>query len=414
MSKFYKNSKEIKRKKSTPRQIFFMIVWMCIFSILFFEVLKIIGYTLGKVDREKMYVYNFVNEITQNIMDKSVNTINEESKLKVAVLGNIYLTSDVISASKSNGSYYFSDGQKDVENKLSKYDVVFASLLTPVAGSGLGFSTSQKYNAPDELLDTLKKLNVSAVATASSRAMDKGINGIKNTVEKLEKSEILQTGISDTKKLEPLVITKNNISIGVLSYATKSNVSISKDNVWYVNYISEEKVKKDAEILKQKNVDVVIAFLDVPNGDTTIVTSTQKDNSELLIQNGVNIVICSGTNTVLESYEDNINGSKIFVSYSLGDFMGAYNLANECTSVVPTFEFTKNIKKDENGNIINTTFETKVNKSIKLWTQIKNNQKQVYIMDEEIEKFNLGKSSLTNNQYSIMKNQYDRIISLVK
>ena len=182
---------------------------------------------------------------------------------------------------------------------------------------------------------------------------------------------------------------------------------------------SEEKVRQDIRLLKENNVDVVIAFLDVPNGDTTVVTSTQKDNVELLIQNGVNIIICSGCNTVLESYEDTIvdengNSSQVFVFYSLGDFMGAYASTNECTSVVPTFEFTKNIKKDENGNIINTTFDIKVNKSIKLWTQIKNNQKQVYIMDEEIEKFNLGNSSFTNNQYSIMKNQYDRITSLVK
>ena len=41
------------------------------------------------------------------------------------------------------------------------------------------------YNAPTQLLDTLKELNVSAVATATDHAMDKREKGVINTINNL-------------------------------------------------------------------------------------------------------------------------------------------------------------------------------------------------------------------------------------
>ena len=226
------------RQRSKPRQVVFLVVWIIVFAILFFEVIKLAGYTIGKVDKSKMYTYNFVNNVINNIIKDKETTITKTESVKLATAGNIYATSNIITGAKKGNKYDFSSGFESIITKMKEYDVVLASLSTPVAND-LGLSNNKVYTAPESILSTLNSLNVTAVATATYRAMDKNIEGIKATIGNLSKYNISQTGISDEKNVTPIVITKNDIRIGFISYATKSNIEISKSNTGYVRMISE-------------------------------------------------------------------------------------------------------------------------------------------------------------------------------
>ena len=406
------------RQRSKPRQVVFLVVWIIVFAILFFEVIKLAGYTIGKVDKSKMYTYNFVNNVVNNIIKDKETTITKTESVKLATAGNIYATSNIITGAKKGNKYDFSSGFESIITKMKEYDVVLASLSTPVAND-LGLSNNKVYTAPESILSTLNSLNVTAVATATYRAMDKNIEGLKATIGNLSKYNISQTGISDEKNVTPIVITKNDIRIGFISYATKSNIGISKSNTGYVRMISEENVQSDVKYLKEQNVDIIVTYLDVPNGDATVSTSSQKTNTELLFKNGVNIVVTSGGSVVLDSVSDNIELSdntkiSVYSFYSVGDLMGGYNSSIESACIVPTFEITKTITKNiEDGEILDSKVKLTVNKPIKIWTEISSSYvKKVYIMDDEIQNFNLGKSSLSSKQYSKMKEQYDRILEM--
>ena len=78
----------------------------------------------------------------------------------------------MLNGAKTSDGYDFSTGTESVKEVLSKYDLVTASLSTPVAGKSLGYSTVKEYNAPNEILTFLKDLNVSVLATATTNAMD--------------------------------------------------------------------------------------------------------------------------------------------------------------------------------------------------------------------------------------------------
>ena len=80
------------RQKSKPRQVVFLVVWIIVFAILFFEVIKLAGYTIGKVDKSKMYTYNFVNNVINNIIKDKETTITKTESVKLATAGNIYAT----------------------------------------------------------------------------------------------------------------------------------------------------------------------------------------------------------------------------------------------------------------------------------------------------------------------------------
>lgn len=405
------------RAKSTTKQKIWLVIWIIIFLFICFEVLKLVNYTLGKEDKENMWLYNSVDSVVQKFIKKKKGSI-EEKTLTWAALGDVYLTPNMLNGAKTSSGYDFSTGTEQVKEILSNYDLVTASLSTPVAGKSLGYSTIKEYNAPNELLTFLKSINVSILATATTNAMDKSITGINNTIEAIKDVQLEQTGLGSAERSKPIVFTKNDISIGILSYATKSSVKIAKGNENYLNLLDDDNVKEDIEYLKDKNVDFIVSYLNTPNDNPEIIISDQKESVEKLIQAGVDIILCTGVSGVQEDYEEEVtldDGTKnhVYAIYAMGEFMGGNTTDAAKASIIANIEFTKTITKDKNGEIIKTQNDMKIKTPVPLWTSVdKDYSSNIYIMKDEIEKYNNSNSKLTVKEYSVMKNYYDSILKM--
>lgn len=400
-------NKKKKTNKIENKHIILMIIWLIIAIFVIYQVYMLVMYTLGKVDKEKMWLYNSVNSIMSIFVKNTNKATTEEYSLKFAGLGDVYLTSSMINSAKNGTSYDFSKGTSEIKEQLEKFDVVVASLSTPVADKTLGYSSKSIYNAPIELLDTLKELKVSVVATATDHAMDKNEKGITSTIDNLKNASIEQVGINDSEeKNKPLVISKNEINIGILSYATKSNVKIATNKDYLVNILDEDAVKEDVEYLKSKNVDYIIAYLNDPNENSLLTSGTQKQNVELLFNNGVNVILGTGSMVVQGGEEDQIQidedtTNHIYSIYSLGDFFGSYSTDDNKSSVIANIEFTKKIKKNKKGEIEDTVTDMKVNTPIFVWTSLStNNLKTMYVMQDVINEYDSGNSNLSSKEYN--------------
>lgn len=415
------NKNKTGKNKLERKHVIKMVVWLVIAIFTIYQVYSLVMYTLGKKDKEKMWLYNSVNSVMNVFFKKTDKSTTENYSLKFAGLGDIYLTSSIINSSKSGNTYDFSEGIENVKEKLNNFDVVVASLSTPVADKSLGYSNKSVYNAPTQLLDTLKELNVSAVAAATDHAMDKSEKGVINTINNLKEASIEQVGINESEERnKPLVISKNEINIGILSYATKSNVKITNGKKYLVNTLNEDDIKSDIEYLNSKNVDYIIAYLNDPNEDSLLTSGEQKQNVELLFNNGVNVVLGTGSMVVQGQVEDQVqvNDEKtnhIYSIYSLGDFFGSYASDDNRSSVIANIEFTKKIKKNKKGEIIDTVVDMKVNTPIFVWTNFSSkNIKTMYIMQDEINNYNAGNSNLTSKEYNKLVSANDRLKGLFK
>lgn len=413
------NKKSINKNKIEKRHIIKMFVWMIIAIFVIYQSCKLIMYTLGKVDKEKMWLYNSVNSIVSIFVKNDNKDTTEEYTLKFAGTGDVYLTQNMITSAKKGTEYNFSEGTDNIKKELEKFDVVCASLATPVADKEYGYSNKTIYNAPTQLLDTLKELKVTAVATATDHAMDKNEKGILSTIENLKNASIEQVGInSSEEKNKPLVISKNEIKLGVLSYTTKSNVEISKNKSYLVNMLDEDEVKTDIEYLKSQNVDYIIAYLNDPNDNSLLTSGKQKQNVELLFDNGVNVVLGTGSMVVQGQVEDQIQVNEettnhVYSIYSLGDFFGSYETDNNRSSVIANIEFTKKVKKDKKGEIESTVIDMKVNTPIFIWTTLSTkNIKTMYIMQDEINAYNNSSSNLSAKEYNKLVDANDRLKGL--
>ena len=413
-NKYKKNKNEIKAK-----HVIFMIIWFVIAIFMIYQVYSLAMYTLGKKDRESLWLYNSINKVFKKENELEEIPGAEEHTLKFAGLGDIYETTSMIAASKIGNTYNFNKGTENIKEKLSSFDVVVGSLSTPIADKSLGYTNKITYNAPKELVETLKDLNITAVATATNHAMDKNEKGIIDTITNLKDSNIDQIGINDSnEKNKPLVISKNEIKIGLLSYAIKSNIKLQKGKEYLVNILDEEDVKSDIEYLKSQNVDYIISYLNVPNEDSLITSGDMKQNSELLFNNGVNIVLGTGAMVVQGQVEDEIKlenekASHVYAIYSLGDFFGKYTNEDNRSCVIANIEFSKQIKKNKKGEITKTLTDFKVNTPIFVWTNLsKNNIKSMYIIEEEISKYNSESSNLTVKEYNELVAANKRLKSL--
>lgn len=422
----FDNNETIKKKniyktnKVEKKHVISMIIWLFIAVFIVYQAYKLVMYTLGKEDKEKMWLYNCVNSIMSTFAKNDSKSNMEEYSLKFAGIGDIYLTSSAISAAKNGSTYDFSAGTDKIAEELNKFDIVVASLSTPVADKSLGYTANNSiYNSPVSLLDTLKKLKISVVATATCHAMDKNESGISATIKNLKDASIDQVGINLNKERNnPVVISKNEISIGIVSYATKSNVKIPTNKSYLVNMLDEDILKQDIDYLKSKNVDYIIAYLNDPNEDSLIVSGDQKKNVEMLFNSGVNVVLGTGSMVVQGHVEDQVqtnNGSTNYVYsiYSLGDFFGSYSSTENQSNVIANIEFTKKINKNKKGEIKDTVVDMKINTPIFIWTTLSSsNIKTMYIMKDEIEAYNSNNSKLSKKEYNNLNTANERLNSL--
>ncbi|MDD3303345.1 MAG: CapA family protein [Clostridia bacterium] len=407
------------RAKSTKKQKIWLIIWIILFALICFEVVKLVRYTLGKENKEKMWLYNSVDSVIQKVIKRKSGSVDEKS-LTMAALGDIYLSPNMLKGATTSNGYDFSSGTDLVKDVLAKYDLVTASLSTPIAGKAAGYSTTKNYNAPEELLSTLKDLNVKVLTTATVNAMDKSTNGITTTVENIKKAGLEQTGLGGSERTKPVIFNKNDITIGILSYATKSTVKIAKGNENYLNLLDDENLKQDIAYLKENKVDFIVTYVNTPNTDADIIVANQKDSVEQLIQAGVDVILCTGVPGVQEDYEEEVTlkdetKNHVYSIYALGEFFGGNTTNAAKSSIIANIEFTKTITKNKNGEITKTQNDMKIKEPVALWASVdKSYKKTMYVMSSEIEKYNNSKSNLDVKEYSAMKEEYDKILTMFK
>ena len=407
-----KNNEEVVRNEITKKNIVFMFLWLIIAAFVFYEVYNLMLYTIGKKEKSELFLYTKLLDVFENGV--SIGTVSEDYTLKFAGLGDIYFTANTISGATTASGYDFVTGTEKVQEKLKEFDIVTSSLKTPIAGKTLGYSYLNTYNAPDSVTKMLKAFNITCVATATSHAVDKNIIGINNTIDTLSQEDIKVVGISKDKRNSPVIMQKNNISIGILSYTTESNVKLSAKNKYALNIFDEDDLKEDMKYLKDNDVDFVVVYLNVPNENASMVNTDQKQITEKLFENGVDVVLGSGCMVIQEDLEEiGDNNKKIYTIYSLGDVCGSFKTDDNTLSVIANIEFKKQVIKDSAGNVKKTNLSFNVNKPIALWTVVNTNYStNLYILNDEIENYNKGKSKLSSKEYLLMKEAQNKVEKL--
>ena len=266
--------------------------------------------------------------------------------VKIVMVGDILLHSRVEEAAMdANGNYNFDFIFANMKSEIAAADIAIVNEEVILGGKELGISGYPSFNAPWEVGDALINAGFDVVCHATNHALDKGKNGITNTLSYWEKHpEITVVGINKSAQEREAVtiIEKNGIRIAILNYTYGTNgISMPKDMPYAVNLLDADKVKKDLAFA-EANADFTIVC---PHWGTEYnlgIDASQKKWTKIFREGGADLVI--GTHPhVLEPAEflqDDIPG--ISNNHGNGDMLVYYSLGNFVNWTSGTGEGTTN------------------------------------------------------------------------
>lgn len=227
-----------------------------------------------------------------------------------------------------DGSYDFLPVYEQIRDKISAADIAYINQETPMAGS-LEPSTYPMFNTPPEMAEDLSDLGFDVINIANNHMLDKGIQGLSETIELLKNTDGISAVIGaydDPEGYgEPVIVEKNDIKFGFVGFTQHTNgLRLPKDNANMIIYTDNtDEMYLRIQELKAAS-DVVIVSVHWGDEGYNLPNDYQRELARQFADWGVDIVI--GTHPhVLQpiEYLSGENGSETLVFYSLGNFVSA-------------------------------------------------------------------------------------------
>lgn len=237
--------------------------------------------------------------------------------MKLLFIGDIMCHDEQLMNSKYGDNYNFDKSFNDVKHVFYDYDYVIGNLETVLTdGPYNGFP---KFSTPKSFCGSAIKSGINCFMLANNHICDRGVEGVKSTINYFESNDILYTGVGlDTKSL-PIII--NNI--GIINYTNVMNIKC--ENVLYNNLSNISDIKDDINYLKKNGVKTIIAFVHWGNEYETKHSREQETIAKNLINIGVDIIIGSHPHVIQDvGYIYNHP-----IVYSMGNFITS-QIEDEC------------------------------------------------------------------------------------
>jgi Bacterial capsule synthesis protein PGA_cap. len=129
-------------------------------------------------------------------------------------------------------------------------------------------------------------------------------------------------GSGEPNEDKSVIIRKNNINIGMLSYTYGTNYGEQYPEM--INYIKEDKIKKDIDIIRTK-CDFLIVYLHLGTEYVRTVEPFQADIVNKVANMGADAILCSHPHVAKKTEMLNAQGRKVLVNYSMGNFLSNQN-----------------------------------------------------------------------------------------
>ena len=383
-----------------------------------------------------LYLYEFYkNKSNYDELSKSADNIiidsneisqpTEEVKENEPITFNLTAIGDVMchntqymdAYNSSTGEYDFSYVFEDIKNYIKFSDISVGSLETCFAGEDKGYSNYPTFNSPDSLAYALSDIGIDVLSTAGNHCLDMGFDGLSRTIDVLDNAKISHVGTYKSQEEQNNILIKNvkgiNIAFLNCTYGT-NGISIPEDKPYCVNLIDRDLIKKHIDLAKSKDVDLIVACMHWGNEYQTTPSNEQKELSDFLFSNGVDIILGNHPH-VLQPMEkrtitlEDGTTKDCFVIYASGNFICDQNAENTRNSIILNLNITKN--SDGKISINKVTYTP-----IYMYKNSNLKTKKMKLLDIEKTLSNYENNtdnSIDLNTYNLLKTQLEKINSIV-
>ena len=291
----------------------------------------------------------------------------EQPDVKPTVAVKIRATGDIMfhpsqiegAYDEQTGNYDFSNSFKAIKDIIQEADIAIANFEGTTAGNEVyAYQGYPLFNAPDEVLDSIKDAGFNILTTANNHSLDTRKAGIIRTIEQIKARGMDPVG-TYVEKPESRVLIKDvkGIKFAFLAYTESVNglefVLSPEDLDAMVNIFDERKMKEDIAYAKENKADLIIACLHWGDEYSRVQALRQENTADMLFKEGVDIILGSHPHVIQPSHTLDYDGETKFVAYSMGNF-----ISNQRVETLLPYGMSEGISKyTEDGIIIDIDIE---------------------------------------------------------
>lgn len=261
--------------------------------------------------------------------------VAQNGEALICCVGDMLCEEKLYNTHKFSGGFFYDDIFSFVRPVFSGSDLVIGNLETTVCESspytGEQYKIDDKYhcNAPVEFLDAIKRAGFDCLVMSNNHNCDSGVNGILETIDKVEQRGMMHTGVfGPDEKERGIIVDVNGIKIGLLSYSTWFNRNQGRFTALgqkqLLNEYSPDRVKADIKEIKSAGAEFVLVYMHW--GIDAEYKSTQSASMEQMAKEvanaGADYIIGSHTHSV-QPYERILSsdGRLVPCIFSMGNFV---------------------------------------------------------------------------------------------
>lgn len=294
----------------------------------------------------------FKNNQKSKVVEPIRTATEEKKETKKEMSASLFMVGDALihstiymDAKTTDGSYDFKPMLEKIKPIASKYDLEYYNQETVLGGVELGLSNYPRFNSPYEVGDAFIDSGFNLVSLATNHTMDKGEQGVLNSLSYWSKQPNVLTAGSYTSfedRDKKVIKEINGIKYAFFSYTTWTNGLETPTGKEYLNNVySEELAKNDIERVKDE-VDVIIVAMHWGTEYSKGISDSQVEIANYLSNLGVDIIIGSHPH-VVEPIEFI---GKTMVIYSLGNFISDQIGVERLTGLMVNVNIHKTVEKD--------------------------------------------------------------------
>jgi poly-gamma-glutamate capsule biosynthesis protein CapA/YwtB (metallophosphatase superfamily) len=185
----------------------------------------------------------------------------EPVELTISVSGDLLIHSPVFARALELGGgerYDFTPMLAELRPYVEEPDLAFCHVETPMgAGTPTGYPL---FNSPPELAEAIAATGWDACSTAANHSIDQGQEGVKATLEALDRAGVDHTGSYDSARAQrrPLILEAEGVRVALLAYTTDTN-GLPLPHPYSVNVAEDPgQVIADARRARERGADAVI------------------------------------------------------------------------------------------------------------------------------------------------------------
>lgn len=196
------------------------------------------------------------------MLDRNESSCIDHAKpIKISFLGDIMCESPLLKAAFVDGGYNFEGVFEGLESLFESSDYVVGNLETPLAGRKLKYTDSMySFNSPEEFGLSVKRCGVDLVLTANNHCCDRGIEGLRRTIDALDRLELSHTGtFKDSEVNSPFIVEVKGSRFAFISCTASTNANRTKcaPTLLNVNLLDEQSVTLDAGLMVRLKTGIV-------------------------------------------------------------------------------------------------------------------------------------------------------------